>query len=211
MPKCGSTTMQKILNTLKRINGYTLHNIYVAQTRNQDNVLLDALKTAGETYTFPTTTIILKHHTFMNFSSYNLPQPTYLNVVRDPIDRWTSEYYFCRYGWGKKKDYKGSDCVNMTEVDLNRSIDDCVQQGVSECADVNPDYLGWLCGNDPVCMSNDKAKVAEFTKRRVLEDFYVIGILEDFENTCERFLKFFIDIIFLKISNIFQTFPSTLI
>ena len=43
--------------------------------------------------------ILLKHHHWFNFTEYGLPQPTYINVARDPITRFASRYYFKRFGW----------------------------------------------------------------------------------------------------------------
>ena len=44
--------------------------------------------------------MMMKQHHFFNFTEYRIPMPTYLNMVRDPVNRMASAYYFQRYGWG---------------------------------------------------------------------------------------------------------------
>ena len=44
--------------------------------------------------------LMMKQHHFFNFTEYKIPQPTYLNMVRDPVSRLASSYYFQRHGWG---------------------------------------------------------------------------------------------------------------
>ena len=44
----------------------------------------------------------------MDFEKYNIQQPTYINVIRDPADWFQSHYYFERFGWTRKEDDRGS-------------------------------------------------------------------------------------------------------
>ena len=71
-------------------------------------------KVAGEKY------VLLKHHHWFNFTSYGLPQPTYINVARDPVTRFASRYYFQRYGWerndsGSRTNFNGKMLVHCTD------------------------------------------------------------------------------------------------
>ena len=43
--------------------------------------------------------ILLKHQYWFNFTRFGQEQPTYINVVRDPVTRFASMYYFQRYGF----------------------------------------------------------------------------------------------------------------
>ena len=44
-------------------------------------------------------------------------QPTFINVIRDPIEWFTSRYYFARYGWNRKPGCRVENC-GMTEEEL---------------------------------------------------------------------------------------------
>lgn len=211
MPKCGSTTMQKLLKMLEKKNGFKLYNIYVPGSTHNDQEVLNALTAADSAPTTPGQTgIILKHHTFMNFTQFGKAQPTYLNVVRDPIDRFASEYYFCRNGWGKKPDYKGVPCQNMTQDQLSMTLDQCISQNLPECTQNHEfTYISWLCGNHPICHYQDndlaaKAQAVEYTKNIVLHEYFAIGILEDFKETLQLFEKL-MPKIFTGVSNLYES------
>ena len=62
--------------------------------------------------------LLLKHHLPMDFEKYNIQQPTYINVIRDPADWFQSHYYFERFGWTRKEDDRGS--FNGSEEDKQR-------------------------------------------------------------------------------------------
>ena len=47
---------------------------------------------------------LLKHHYWMNFEEFNVTQPTFINVIREPTSWFTSRYYFQRYGWNRNVD-----------------------------------------------------------------------------------------------------------
>ena len=201
--------MQKLLKLLEKQNNFKLHNIYVAGSMNQDNIVFDTLDSN------PTNlpAIILKHHTFINFTNYNRAAPTFLNVVRNPVDRFASEYYFCRHGWHKKPDYKGNACKNMTESELSQSIDDCVLSRKKECIQPDFGYFEWLCGNDQVCKNladpnkniyESKSHALSYVKNNVLNGYFVIGLLEEFETTLKLFEQT-MPVIFRGVSGLFSS------
>ena len=50
------------------------------------------------------TLVLLKHHYPFNFTKYTRLQPTYINVMRDPVTWFQSHYYFERFGWQRKQE-----------------------------------------------------------------------------------------------------------
>ena len=50
------------------------------------------------------TLVLLKHHYPFNFTKYTRVQPTYINVMRDPVTWFQSHYYFERFGWQRKQE-----------------------------------------------------------------------------------------------------------
>ncbi|CAG5103976.1 Oidioi.mRNA.OKI2018_I69.chr1.g1026.t1.cds [Oikopleura dioica] len=79
---------------------------------------------------------LLKHHHWMNFTDVGMDQPTYINVIRHPMGRFNSVYYFQRYGFekmgtderqGARHTWKGS------EEDFEQTLDQCVQRKSDEC------------------------------------------------------------------------------
>ena len=63
--------------------------------------------------------MVIKHHLFTNFSLHGIPEPTWVNVAREPVSRFISSYYFRRYGFNRhegvrnKKVKKGERQIDM--------------------------------------------------------------------------------------------------
>jgi len=183
MPKSGSTTVQRLLRTLSNKNHFFYMDMYEHGTNDQDFVVVDAIK---ENFQMPL--LLLKHHFWFNFTLYGLTQPTMVNIVRNPVDWFTSEYYFCRHGWVRRPDYKGPQCQHMSQDQLDMTLDECVAKKHKECVEPSFEYMEWLCGAEELCLtkgSNYQKKMlaVELTKHRVLREYYIVGLLEEFETT----------------------------
>ena len=60
-------------------------------------------------------------------------QATFINVVRDPVSRFASRYYFNRFGWGLSSGARRQTWKN--EAEINQTLDDCVEKKSEECID----------------------------------------------------------------------------
>jgi len=192
LPKSGSSTMNNILIMLSR------KNKFYYQKLNPHNLPRDQLTAERPTVDFIRNNVtgfpfvLLKHHFPFNFEKYGIKQPTFINVLRDPVDWFQSHYYFERFGWqrgeGDRNSFKG------TEKDRTMIIDECVMQKAQQCVSVPWKYLEFLCGNQYPCHSRGVSestvkKAVEKSKFNVLSNFYVIGILEQFDDTLNLFEK----------------------
>jgi dermatan/chondrotin sulfate uronyl 2-O-sulfotransferase UST len=43
--------------------------------------------------------VYVKHVCYVNFTRFNLPKPIYVNLVRDPVERIISWFYYIRAPW----------------------------------------------------------------------------------------------------------------
>ena len=64
-----------------------------------------------------------------------LEEATFINVVRDPVDRFASRYYFNRFGWGLSAGARRQTWKN--DEDINQNLDDCVQNKSDECIETS--------------------------------------------------------------------------
>ena len=111
LPKSGSTTMKWLMSHLQKRNNFKLdHQRFCIHKddcyepyrddgpngrRDFANYMRKTLeKNKNRKY------ILLKHHHWFNFTEFNLPMPTFINVARNPVTRFASRYYFQRFGEG---------------------------------------------------------------------------------------------------------------
>ena len=82
----------------------------------------------------------------------------------------------------------------MTDAELHMTIDECVNTKNKACVYPVWKYIEFFCGNDPRCRDRGRTdaskKIAlEMAKKRVVDEFFVIGVLEQFEDTLKLFDK----------------------
>jgi len=216
LPKSGSTTMKYIISTLQKANNF--HMDYQAPCINKATCATDpgdgigAEKTLAEHVqsereAHPGKFILLKHQYWFNFTRFGQEQPTYINVVRDPVTRFASMYYFQRYGFAsmgsadrqgvQRHTWKG------TEEDIKQTLDMCVAAEAEECTEPLQVLVRYFCGTDERCQmkspvmgkfgsKNDWDKVANAAKiarKNIIEQYYAIGVMEQFEETLALFEK----------------------
>jgi len=214
IPKAGSTTMKWLLVALAKRNGFILDHARWCLNEDQSKCGEHDPKT-GQHLDGPDAErsmveyipkkmaqvgqknfLLLKHHHWFNFTKFNLQEPTYINVVRDPVTRYSSWYYFERYGWKRNEGSRSRFFGN--EQDKVRTLDECVQGQYPECLEPLQVLIKYFCGTDmKKCgmMSNvghDWTKVAEATERAkqiIAREFYVVGVLEHFSTTLALFEK----------------------
>uniref|UniRef100_A0A8C6H8S5 Uronyl 2-sulfotransferase n=1 Tax=Mus spicilegus TaxID=10103 RepID=A0A8C6H8S5_MUSSI len=94
--KCGSRTVVLLLRILSEKHGFNLvtsdiHN-KTRLTKNEQMELIKNISTAEQPYLFT------RHVHFLNFSRFGGDQPVYINIIRDPVSRFLSNYFFRRFG-----------------------------------------------------------------------------------------------------------------
>ena len=100
VPKTGSTSFMKIVYDLTISNEFNTFYINVSASNR-------VMHLADQTSFVRNVTAWLKarpafyhgHLPFLNFAKFGSSlRPVYINIIRDPLDRMVSFYYFMRYG-----------------------------------------------------------------------------------------------------------------
>lgn len=147
MPKCGSTTMVKILKYLSTANKFEILNLVDQKSikMNQDQQVIDKIiefrqqqqnDVTGVNKNAVKPFVVIKHHQFINFSnlrSQNLtdldrtfpPKAISFNLIRHPVHRWVSAYNFCRGGM-QHKPVTRKGCADMSADELNIGINNYI-------------------------------------------------------------------------------------
>ncbi|TRY91731.1 hypothetical protein DNTS_018976 [Danionella cerebrum] len=118
------------------------------------------------------------HVSFLDFSKFGVKKkPVYINVIRDPIERLVSYYYFLRFG----DDYRPG--LRRRKQGDKKTFDECVAAGGSDCA---PEKL-WLqipffCGHSSECWNIGSKWALEQAKFNLVNEYMLVGVTEELED-----------------------------
>lgn len=182
VPKCGSTTLVHLLRRLALKNGFS-H----VHSRTYNQRLLrpeEQAKFVREMSAAPAPCSYDRHVYFLDFGLFGEPSPAYVNVIRDPVDRLVSSFYYRRAvaAAGVQGTSKPS------RFWLSKSFDDCVRRGDEECTfAVGQKHrslmMPYFCGHDARCMTVGDPWALRTATENVRRHFAVVGVLEDMNAT----------------------------
>ena len=131
------------------------------------------------------------HLDFINFTETEYPiSPSYINIVRDPIDRLLSFYHYRR-----EKNLRYTTPLQFVVreeaeappiVRRNMTFNECVQSKDIECSDPRFTFgiIPLFCGQDPMCTMPSECALTQ-AKRNAENEFDVIGYLDNYEQFIE--------------------------
>ena len=195
VPKCGSVAMRTLVRALARRNhfpyvlgSYRIHANTVPYHYSKSelhSLLEDDLSRYKQPWYY------FRHLHFVNFTDFGKIQPSYMNIVRDPVNRLASFYYYRRHNnhirqtFDHRTLYLGVDLEDI-QRNINMSFDDCVAFQKPEC--VNTKFLFTIiphfCGQQEVCLFPTEKALAQ-AKQNVIRYFPVVGYLEKFDELVE--------------------------
>ena len=188
MPKCGSTTLNFVLKELALNNNFNYEMILSNENLKNDIKGTSERLRSIKTESTHENILVMQHQTFMNFSEVGIiTQPTFINVVRNPVDRFVSNYYFCRFG-SVRIPRRGAGCQNMSDREINMPVEKYVRT-VERLTDEDINYRPWLCGTGANCVAGDneiqRKRAYDYTKYLVLNEYFIVGVLEHFDKTLD--------------------------
>lgn len=171
VPKCGSKGFRHLISHLSSINNYGVMYVqYPDMPRHLNKThLKEIVEHVSNRSSNPW--VYIRHVHFIDFSWFNKSTPYYINIVRDPVARIVSAFYFRRQ-WRPD---------SMSEERRNMTFDQCVKEKDYECQD--PKYtfviIPYFCGQDSYCVKPSR-RALEQAKRNVVKYFSVVGYLEEY-------------------------------
>ena len=132
----------------------------------------------------PRPLLYIRHIFFIDFPKYGFREPLYINIARDPVDLFISNYYYLRFGFQSAKNTTNAQNWkrDMTDERRNMTVDECVASDKLECSKPYSNLIPFFCGSGEVCLKRGD-KALEIAKRNVFERYGIVGIMEDFPNT----------------------------
>ncbi|XP_019769709.2 heparan sulfate 2-O-sulfotransferase pipe [Dendroctonus ponderosae] len=194
VPKVGSQTLMELLRRLSIRNDFGFHQDRVQRVETirlapEDQAALSALVSSYEE-----PSVYIKHVCFTNVSSFGLPEPIYINLVRDPVERVISWYYYVRAPWYYvERKIAFPDLPLPDPKWLKKDFEQCVLSGDRECKYLKGEVregIGdhrrqsmFFCGHHVDCLPFNTDGALERAKRAVEENYAVVGVLEEMNTT----------------------------
>jgi len=177
LPKTGSTTFSKLVYDLSKPN-----HMYVTHLNTTKNsfrwTVADQYKFVWNVtkWTERRPAVYHGHIGYIPFEQYGAKQPIYINIVREPLDRLVSYYYFLRYGDDFRKGLKRAREGDKT------SFDDCVKKRGRDC-DTKQLWvqIPFLCGHSAECWELNSEWALQQAKINLLTKYTLVGVTEQME------------------------------
>ncbi|XP_030570709.1 heparan sulfate 2-O-sulfotransferase pipe-like isoform X1 [Drosophila novamexicana] len=201
VPKVGSQTFMELLRRLSERNNFQFHRDAVQKVETIRLAEDQQQEMAEVISELPEPSVFIKHVCFTNFTKFNLPTPIYLNVVRDPVERVISWFYYVRAPWYfVERKAAFPDLPLPHPAWLKKDFETCVLSGDQECTytqGVTVEGIGdhrrqslFFCGHDYECTPFNTVGALERAKFAVEQQYAVVGVLEDFNTTLSVLEKY---------------------
>ncbi|XP_037933295.1 heparan sulfate 2-O-sulfotransferase pipe-like [Teleopsis dalmanni] len=194
VPKVGSQTFMELLRRLSERNNFQFHRDAVQKVETIRLAEDQQQELAEVISELPEPSVFIKHVCYTNFTKFNLPTPIYINVVRDPIERVISWFYYVRAPWYfVERKAAFPDLPLPHPAWLKKDFETCVLSGDQECTytqGVTVEGIGdhrrqslFFCGHAYECTPFNTVGALERAKFAVESQYAVVGVLEDLNTT----------------------------
>ncbi|XP_063235466.1 heparan sulfate 2-O-sulfotransferase pipe [Bacillus rossius redtenbacheri] len=194
VPKVGSQTFMELLRRLAARNQFAFHRDHIQRVETIRLSPADQMSLATHVNSFAPPAVYVKHVCFTNFTQYSLPEPIYVNLVRDPVERVISWYYYVRAPWYYVERKQAFPDIPLPDPEwLRKDFETCVLRGDRECRYLEGETregIGdhrrqslFFCGHSDDCTPFNTAGALQRAKRAVERHYAVVGVLEDLNST----------------------------
>ncbi|KRF98514.1 uncharacterized protein Dwil_GK19555, partial [Drosophila willistoni] len=191
VPKTGSETLNELMRKLGPINGFRFDRAPfkspigmrwpLERQRQEAEKFIEMAD--GDPFAY------VEHVNYFDFRQFHLPQPIYINMVRDPVEKVLSWYYYKRTPWHALLMFDGYKKF-QSRAFYRKSFESCIMTGDPECnyeyghgfdgdaGDHRRQSL-FFCGHAPICEPFNTPGAIQRAKQNVERDFAVVGSWED--------------------------------
>ncbi|XP_045596179.1 heparan sulfate 2-O-sulfotransferase 1 isoform X2 [Procambarus clarkii] len=118
------------------------------------------------------------HIAYLDFNRFGVNvQPLYINIIRNPLERLVSHYYFIRYGDDIKPQrvYK--------KMGDKMTLDECVALQHPDCS-TNHLWMQipFFCGHHAECWIPGSSWALELAKHNLVHNYFLVGVTEEMED-----------------------------
>ncbi|XP_054711643.1 uronyl 2-sulfotransferase-like [Uloborus diversus] len=183
VPKCGSTTLYFLIRKLSSMHHYSHINSKVYDRKNVDEEeqrrIVKRIKETPPPCSFD------RHVFFINFTRFEEEPPIYINIIREPVERIISSYFYRRMVARQNKTK-----IKPSAYWLNKKFEHCVLTPDPECTFLKGHnysvlQLPYFCGQEPQCQYLNDPWALNKAKQNIEQYYAVVGILEQMNVTLQ--------------------------
>ncbi|XP_067647744.1 heparan sulfate 2-O-sulfotransferase pipe isoform X7 [Eurosta solidaginis] len=214
LEKVGSQSMSILLTTLSKQNDFgpyqnaPLKNAQILMDVDTQRTIVEEIMSEDEPLSY------VEHLNWINFTEFGHPKPIYINLIRHPIDRVISAYYYIRHPAVFAFYVQNGRKMEPKEY-FDTSFNDCIRQKRKECIfDSHTKYNGdWrrfamhFCGNKNICEQFNSQTATQIAKRNIETEYAVVGSWED-TNITLAVLERYIPRFFRGATEVFYSDPQ---
>ncbi|XP_067647740.1 heparan sulfate 2-O-sulfotransferase pipe isoform X4 [Eurosta solidaginis] len=199
--KVGSESLLELFNNLGNFNLLNLEREGLGKATKRQFTRYEQQELAETISELNDGSVYIEHVNWIDFEIFNLPKPIYINLVRDPVERVISWYFYARGAYKNAIEYRKDPYKPLKPTEwYTKDFNECVRNGDPECQYVPysvRDYVGnyksqtlFFCGHDDDCLPFNSPKAAQMAKEHVEREYAVVGSWEDTNVTLTVFEKY---------------------
>ncbi|ROT71382.1 putative heparan sulfate 2-O-sulfotransferase pipe-like isoform X1 [Penaeus vannamei] len=182
VPKCGSATTAKLFKTLSSMNRFTAMvpqiRIQPRLAEQQREVLLKNLMT----HALKVPVAYVRHLFYMDNIKLGFPQVSWVAIVRDPVERLISQFYYVRIE-SRYDAVKLLEGRKPSQEFFNMTLDECVPAKDTRCWYRKGTHqmlqLSFFCGQETFCQLVGDRKALQLAKYHAETRYSAVGLLEE--------------------------------
>ncbi|XP_011183221.2 heparan sulfate 2-O-sulfotransferase pipe isoform X2 [Zeugodacus cucurbitae] len=190
VPKTGSIQMIELMRKLGKVHNF---EVEVDPQKGGIRTLLDEYEEkelVENIASLEDGSVFVSHVNYLDFPKYGESRPIYVNMVRDPVERVISWYYYIRSPWIFVPNRRKSNREMPNPKWVNTEFDQCVLSGEKVCKYIEGsgmEQVGdhrrqtlFFCGhNERRCTPFNTKLPLQVAMQNVEKEYAVVGTWED--------------------------------
>ncbi|CAG0878904.1 unnamed protein product [Cyprideis torosa] len=195
--RVGSKMLTQFITALSKKRHFKIHTEPLFSEEAEETLGQDFEEaTIKQIAAYKMATVHAQELPVLDYHKYKTKQPIMASIIRDPVERLISWFYFARSPWNFVGRYKNDPKVGLPTIDwVVQDYENCVIAGEPECSYIPGSSLPrtafwrqsiYFCNwGDEDCTPFNGEHALQEAKRNVDAKFAVVGILEDMDTSVQ--------------------------